>query len=360
MVFRITNDFSFFNLQLGDENSISRILSIFTAGIFETFLTVAYDEFTSVNKEYMKRRDFLRKTAAATLAAGTVMKFGNFSSLWAVENDAQADKPFDLVAVRNGEPEIMFDRAIESLGGMEKFVKPGMSVVVKPNIGWDVIPERAANTHPGLVKRIVEHCFQAGAKDVFVFDHTCDLWTACYSNSGIEQAVKSAGGTMMPGNVERMYQDVEIPGAERLKTAKVHELILNSDVFINVPVLKHHASARVTIAMKNLMGIVYDRRFWHRNDLQQCIADFCLFSKPTLNVVDAYRVMTRNGPKGVSEEDVVLTRNLLVSTDIVAVDAAATRIFGSEPDEIPHITIGHDMGIGNMNLQELSINRITI
>lgn len=308
----------------------------------------------------MKRRDFLQKTAAATLIAGTAFKFGGFSSLWSMEPSAANDKPFDLVAVRNGEPEAMFDRAIESLGGIGKFIKQGQSVVVKPNIGWDVVPERAANTHPGLVKRVVEHCFQAGAKDVFVFDNTCDLWTACYTNSGIESAVKSAGGKMIPGNIEKMYHEVQIPGGEKLKTALVHETILNSDVFINVPILKHHASARVTIAMKNLMGIVWDRRFWHRNDLHQCIADFCLFSKPTLNVVDAYRVLTRNGPRGVSEADVLLTRNLLISTDIVAIDAAATRVFGSEPDEIPHIVIGHDMGIGNMNLQQLSINRISL
>jgi uncharacterized protein (DUF362 family) len=308
----------------------------------------------------MKRRDFLRKTAAATITAGAALKFGSISSLWALETGTNNEKPYDLVAVRNGEPEAMFDRAIESLGGMSRYVKPGQTVVVKPNIGWDVIPERGANTHPGLVGRIVEHCFQAGAKDVFVFDHTCDLWTACYTNSGIEAAARRAGATMMPGNVEHMYHEVEIPGAERLKNAKVHELILNSDVFINVPVLKHHASARVTIAMKNLMGIIYDRRFWHRNDLHQCIADFCLYSKPTLNVVDAYRVMTRNGPRGVSEADIVLTRNLIISEDIVAVDAAATRVFGSEPDTIPHITLGHDMGIGNMNLQELNINRIAL
>jgi len=308
----------------------------------------------------MKRRDFIRKTAAATFAAGTAIKFGNISSLWSAPVSQNNQKPYDLVAVRNGEPAEMFDKAIESLGGLRNFVKQGQTVVVKPNIGWDVSPERAANTHPGLVKRIVEHCFQAGAKDVFVFDNTCDLWSACYKNSGIEQAVRDAGGKMVPGNLERMYHEVIIPGAERLKSAKVHEQILNSDVFINVPVLKHHASARVTIAMKNLMGIVWDRRFWHRNDLHQCIADFCLYAKPTLNVVDAYRMMTRNGPRGVSEADVVLTRNLIISKDIVAVDAAATRVFGSEPDSIPHIVLGHEMGIGNMNLQELSINRISL
>ncbi len=308
----------------------------------------------------MKRRDFLKKTTAATLAAGTAMKLGAISSLWASGSSASADKPYNLVAVRNGEPEKMFDEAIESFGGMGKFVKRGQTVVVKPNIGWDVSPERAGNTHPGLVGRIIEHCFQAGAKNVFVFDNTCDLWSACYTNSGIEAAVRKAGGTIMPGNVEKMYHEVQIPGAVKLKTAKVHELILNSDVFINVPVLKHHSSARVTIAMKNLMGIVWDRRFWHRNDLHQCIADFCLYSKPTLNVVDAYRVMTRNGPKGISNADVLLTRNLLVSQDIVAIDAAAARIFGAEPDEIPHIVLGHEMGIGNMDLQKLSIHRIAL
>lgn len=308
----------------------------------------------------MKRRDFLRKTAAVSLVAGAALKFGNLSSLWASETPSTNDYPYDLIAVRNAEPGPMFDKAIESLGGMGKFVKPGQSVVVKPNIAWDVSPERAANTNPDLVKRIIEHCFEAGAKEVFVFDHTCDLWTASYKNSGIEQAVKDAGGTMIPGNFKHMYQEVQVPGAVRLKTAKVHERILSSDVFINVPVLKHHASTRVTIAMKNLMGIVYDRRFWHRNDLHQCIADFCLYSKPTLNVVDAYRVMTRNGPRGVSEADVVLTRNLLVSSDIVAVDAAASLILGTEPDDIPHIVIGHDTGVGNMNLQELSIKRIRL
>jgi len=308
----------------------------------------------------MKRRDFIRKTAAATLAVGTTIKFGNISSLWSAPASQSNNKPYDLVAVRNGGPKEMFDRAIESLGGMGTFVKRGQTVVVKPNIAWDVIPERAANTNPDLVKRIIEHCIEAGAKEVFAFDHTCDLWTAAYKTSGIGEAVKEAGGKLVPGNFENMYHEVNIPGAERLKTAKVHELIMNSDVFINVPVLKHHASTRVTIAMKNLMGIVWDRRFWHRNDLHQCIADFCLYAKPTLNVVDAYRKMTRNGPRGVSEADVVLSRNLIISRDIVAADAAATLVLGPDPDSIPHIVMGHEMGIGNMNLTELHINRISL
>ncbi len=94
---------------------------------------------------------------------------------------------WDLVAVRGGEPDQMFDNAIAAMGGIQMFVPRGSNVLVKPNIGWDVPPERAGNTHPALVKRIVEHCLSAGAKNVTVFDHTCDNWTRTYRNSGIEK-----------------------------------------------------------------------------------------------------------------------------------------------------------------------------
>jgi len=273
---------------------------------------------------------------------------------------ADASKPYDLVAVLGGEPSEMFDKAIAAVGGMGKFVKKGQTVVVKPNIGWDTSPERGGDTNPHLVGRIIEHCFQAGAKDVFVFDNTCDEWGRCYKNSGIEDAVKSAGGKVVPGNTENYYKPVSVPKGKKLTEAKVHELILNSDVFINVPVLKHHSSAKLTIAMKNLMGIVWDRRYWHRNDLHQCIADFATWRKPDLNIIDAYRVMTRNGPRGVSEADIVIKKSLILSTDMVAADAAAAKIFGSEPSSIPYIKIAHEMGVGNMNLEELNIERIKV
>jgi len=151
---------------------------------------------------------------------------------------------------------------------------------------------------------------------------------------------------------------VQIPGGKNLTTAKVHELILDSDVFINVPVLKSHSSAKLTIAMKNLMGVVWDRKWWHKNDLHQCIADYATFRNPDLNVIDAYRVMKRNGPRGVSTEDVIRLDSMIISRDIVAADAAATKMFGLEPEDIPHISIAYEMGIGNMNLTELNINRI--
>jgi uncharacterized protein (DUF362 family) len=306
----------------------------------------------------MKRRDFLKKglfySSAAFLFTSTI---GRISPLFAQKPQA-AKGNFDLVAVKGDNPVAMYRRGIQEMGGMGKFVKKGQTVVIKPNIGWDVTPERAANTNPELIGAIVKDCYAEGARKVFVFDNTCDQWQKCYTNSGIEKAVIDNGGQMVPGNLERYYKEVSISGAKKLKTTKVHEQILNSDVFINVPVLKHHASTGLTIAMKNLMGAVWDRRWWHRNNLNQCIADFCLFCKPTLNIVDAYLVMQKNGPRGTSTSDLALMQNLLISTDIVAIDAASALIFGDQPDSIGHISIAAEMGIGNAELSKLNIQRV--
>lgn len=311
----------------------------------------------------MKRREFIRKSSAAAAFSGAALTVP-FNSLWATPLPLFPSSPllpFDLVAVKGGEPEVMFDQAIEALGGMQNFVKKGQKVVIKPNIGWDVSPERAGNTNPKLVKRVIEHCLEAGAKEVYVFDNTCDKWDKCYSNSGIEQAVKDAGGKMAPGNTENYYQTVEIPDGVKLKTTKVHELILNSDVFINMPILKSHSSARLTIALKNLMGVVWDRGYWHKNDLNQCIADYATYvKKPTLNIVDAYRVMMKNGPRGVSEADVTLMKSLIVSPDMVAVDAASAKLFGITPDDVPYIGIAESMGVGSAALDKLNVKRIIL
>lgn len=268
--------------------------------------------------------------------------------------------PYDMVAIKGGEAADMFDKGIASLGGMKQFVKPNQTVVIKPNIGWDSGPDRAANTNPDLVARIVEHCKRAGAKSVYVFDNTCAEGVRCYKMSGIEDAVKSAGGTMVSGRSEGYYQNVTLPNGVKLKTAKVHELILESDVFINVPILKNHGGSTLSIAMKNMMGVVWDREYWHRNDLHQCIADFAAFRKPDLNIVDAYRVMKRNGPRGVSVADVATMKYQIIAKDIVAIDAAASKVFGIDPKQVKHITLAEQLGAGTTNIDALKVNRISM
>jgi uncharacterized protein (DUF362 family) len=304
----------------------------------------------------MKRRDFIKKSAGAGLATGAALSFGGYNRLLA---SAPVTSKYDMVAVMGGEPDAMFDLAIMELGGMGAFVKKGQKVLVKPNIGWDVVPDLAANTNPRLVERVIKHCFDAGAKEVYVFDHTCDNWINCYKNSGIEKAAKSAGAKVVPGNSEKYYHPIDIPGGVKLKNAKVHELLLETDVFINVPILKNHNSTRMTCCLKNNMGVVWDRGFWHSNDLNQCIADYALYErKPALNIIDAYNVMVKHGPQGVSKEDLVQMKSQILTTDWVAGDTAAAKLLGVELERVEYLSIAEKMGLGTMNLDSLDIKKI--
>ena len=165
---------------------------------------------------------------------------------------------------------------------------------------------------------------------------------------------------MVPGDSERYYKQVEVVGGVKLKDMKVHELLLTSDVFISVPILKHHSSSKLSISMKNMMGCVWDRGFWHKNDLHQCMADFLRYKKPDLTIVDAYYVLKQNGPMGVSLDDVITMKSLIISKDIVAADSAATKFFGKDPAEINHIQIASAAGFGVMDISKLNINRINL
>ena len=308
----------------------------------------------------MKRRDFLKTSVVAGVALSL-----NFEGLQAAlsSNTVAVEQAPDLVAVMGGEPAVMLDKALEALGGIGKYIKKGQKVVIKPNIGWDRTPELAGNTNPELIKALVKKCFEAGAEKVTVFDHTCDNWQKCYETSGIAAAVKEAGGIIMPGNDEKYFKEVDIPNGVTLKKAKIHESLIEADAWINVPILKNHGGAKLSCAMKNMMGIVWDRRFFHQNDLQQCIADICtLEKKAVLNVVDAYRIMKTNGPRGRSESDVVLAKGLFISPDIVAVDTAAAKFF-NQVREMPLDTVGHlakgeALKIGTMNIDQLNVKRI--
>jgi uncharacterized protein (DUF362 family) len=307
----------------------------------------------------MKRRDFIRNSVGFGVLSGAALSFGKIDEIFAAESNSM-QLPYDLVAIKGGEAAEMFDKGIASLGGMKQFVKPNQTVVVKPNIGWDAPPERGANTNPQLVARIIEQCKMAGAKTVYVFDNTCSEWTRCYKMSGIEDAVKKAGGTMVTGSSESYYHAADIKGGKNLKKAKVHELILESDVFINVPTLKSHGGSKLSVCMKNLMGVVWDREYWHSNDLHQCIADFATFRKPDLNVVDAYRVLKRNGPRGVSVADVAVMKYQLMGKDMVALDAASAKVFGIDPKQVKHIGLAEQLGVGTSNIDGLKVNRITM
>lgn len=316
----------------------------------------------------MDRRDFLKRAAAlgALLAVDMTAAREAFAKNEPVVAKGNTASGENLVAIMGGEPAAMVDRMLAEMGGISKFVKKGQKVVIKPNIGWDRTPELAANTNPLAVGALVRQCVSAGAKEVLVFDHTCNDWRKCYQHSGIEEAVTKAGGKMIPGNDESYYVEVELPAGVKFKSTKLHKALLECDVWFNMPVLKHHGGAKMTCAMKNYLGINWDRRVLHNIDLQQCIADLNTWpKKPALHIVDAYRTLKANGPQGKGPDDVVLTKALFASQDPVAVDTASAKFFNQirtdiSLSDIRHIGNGEKLGLGTTNIDSLNVKRITM
>lgn len=305
----------------------------------------------------MDRREFI-KSATSTIAIGATTHA--FAEAPPADKTTQPVEKSDVVVVRNGEPVAMFRKGIDALGGMKAFVKPGQKVVVKPNAAWDKTPEEAANTSPELVAEIVRQAIAAGASEVIVFDNTCNNWRKSYETSGIEKAVTEAGAKMLPANLESHYVARECPKAKVMKKALIHKALIAADVVINVPILKNHGGAKMTSAMKNWMGVIWDRRYMHSNNLPQCIADLILYRKPDLNVVDAYRIMTANGPRGVSKADLMTPKYMILGTDPVAVDALSTKLMKYKLAEVPYLGIATEMGIGQSADDKINIMRLEV
>ncbi|MCX6030933.1 MAG: DUF362 domain-containing protein [Chloroflexi bacterium] len=259
------------------------------------------------------------------------------------------------------DPKELVRRAVAALGGIERFVKKGADVIVKPNVCTAYHgPEYASTTNPDVVAAIVQMCLAAGAKRVRVMDFPFGgTPQASYEISGIAAAVKAAGGEMEV--MSRMkYRDVEIPDGKRLKKWQVYGDIVDADLVINVPIAKDHSATRLTLGMKNLMGVVYDRNGMHSRGLDQCIADINSVVKPQLTIVDAIRILTANGPTGGSLDDVKRMDTIIASADVVAADAYATSLFGMKPADIGYIKYGAEMGLGKMDLKTVKVEEIAV
>jgi uncharacterized protein (DUF362 family) len=306
----------------------------------------------------MDRRDFLKKSAAIGFGMGLLILPKGLRS--AVTLAAQENSYPDLVALKGGTPRTMFERGMQEIGGMARFVKSGQTVVIKPNMSFDLSPEYGANTSPELVAAVVKQCKDAGARRILIIDHSLAHWERSSKNSGILEAARREGAVYAQAEREGYYQKVSVVGGKRLKETAIHEALLEADVFINVPVLKHHGGAGVSGSMKNLMGCIWDRRTYHSSGLQTCIADFLYVKKPNLNIVDAYRVVTRNGPGGGNLADVTQLGQMIISTDIVAADTAAFTLVGRSQGQVEHVRLAAEAGLGKMDLSKLKISRLSV
>jgi uncharacterized protein (DUF362 family) len=268
--------------------------------------------------------------------------------------------PPDLVVARGGEPEELVRRAMAALGGMERFVQPGYNVIVKPNIcvAYHTY-EYAATTNPWVVAGLVKLCWEAGAGRVRVMDYPFGgTPEEAYPRSGIQEQVLAAGGEMEIMSLFK-FLPTEIPEGRDLRSCDIYDEVLNADLVIDVPIAKHHGLARLTLAMKNLMGVIRDRPAMHSN-LGQRLADLASRVRPGLIVVDAVRILTANGPTGGNLNDVSKLDTVLATTDIVAADSYAATLFGLQPMDLDYVRAGAEMGLGRSDLNSLRIEEISL
>lgn len=301
----------------------------------------------------MHRRDFLKQVMLWSAGITTVIpSFRIVPELLALEKQpplvshAKGKDYYKLVA-----------RVLEPLGGIGRFVKTGENVVIKPNIAWDRNTDQAANTHPLVVKALVELCLDAGAQKVLVFDRTCNEERRCYVNSGIQETMQTIKDSRLkffhPDS--RKFVPVDIKRGKAVKRLEIYKDALEADTYINVPVAKHHSLSTLTLGLKNSMGVLGGNRGQMHHNLGQKLADLATVIRPKLTLIDATRILLRNGPQGGNTDDVEILDTVIASADPVACDAFATTLFNLQPEEIESTVAAYKLGLGEMDLSRMQI-----
>jgi uncharacterized protein (DUF362 family) len=304
------------------------------------------------------RRQFIKGSAAATFLPLLDSKLSFYGSV------AHASEEADLIIAKNGTPAQLLQAAITPLGGLGRFVKKEQRVVIKANIAWARTPEQACTNNPELFSALIKMCYDAGAKRVAIWDHTCDNYQFAFARSRLKETAQKAGADIFSGHGQNVYKRVDVPKGKKLKTVEVLRDVLEADVFINFPIPKHHFATELTLGLKNLIGIVWDMEQLHKIDLHQCVADINTIRKPDLVVVDAVRILTSNGPKGPGKTEDI--GEVIASTDIVAADAYCATFFKHprtgkpfKPEEIKFVKNAYDLGLGQIDLSKVRVKRVS-
>jgi uncharacterized protein (DUF362 family) len=304
----------------------------------------------------MNRRRFLRDVLLWSAGIGIQVPVLDLSTVC-----AQVIRP-DLAVVTGKSYSVLVEKAVEAIGGIGSLLKTGDSVVIKPNIGWDRNPEQGANTHPEIVRTLIKLVLDAGAAKVKIFDHTCNEKRRCYVNSGIQSVVADLGDSRvrLEHIDDRKFVPVDIRKGKSLTRWEIYKDALDADVYINVPVAKHHGLSRLTLGLKNSMGVIGGYRGSLHFGLGQKLADLATVIQPTLTVIDATRMLLRNGPQGGNVADVKIADTVIASVDPVAADAYATSLFGLEPEQIDSTVAAYEMGLGEMDLGKMRIHSLQL
>jgi len=310
----------------------------------------------------MKRRELLKTTGQAMALAAVTGNLGLFTSAcqsrvfrktrkpkpnFAVENDPRLP---NIILSRNVDNAFALAAALEAIGGIGRFIKPGEKVLLKPNLAWDRTPLQAANTSPRIVGEMVRQCRNAGAVDVIVTDYGGGNAERIFSRSGVREAVERNGGRMVVVSDDDFVED-DLNG-KFASACPVLKYVFEVDRLINMPIAKHHTLALGSAGMKNFFGAIGGRRDRLHSKIDQAIVDLGAYFRPTLTVVDATRVLVRNGPGGGSVSDVEVFDSVIVSTDQVSADARAAEFIAVNPREIGYLVLAAQQGLGEMDYRK--------
>ena len=264
-----------------------------------------------------------------------------------------------MVVSQGEDPRRLVQKAIEELGGIRRFVAPRDVVVVKPNIAWDRTPQQAANTNPDVVAEVVRLCRGAGAVRVIVTDVSTNEPRRCFQRSGIAEAARAEGAQVILPE-DRLFREVDLRGGV-LSEWPVLEPFLTADKVINIPIAKHHSLTGATLGLKNWYGILGGQRHRLHQRIHESLADLAAFLRPTLTIMDAYRVLLRNGPTGGNLEDVALKKTLIAGTDPVALDAWTAAAYWNLPAErLPYLQLAAERGLGTAAFETLRVKAVVL
>jgi uncharacterized protein (DUF362 family) len=265
----------------------------------------------------------------------------------------------DVVWVEGGEPKQLVSAAFQAFQGIERFISKGDVVVIKPNMGWDRAPQFAANTNPECVAAVVEACYEAGAKSVKLFDRTCNNALRCYKTSQIEKYASQVDAEVSHVR-DNKFKTVALKQGEILKEWSIYEDYLNADKIINIPIAKHHSLCKATLGLKNLMGVMGGERGEIHNKFEIKLIDITSNILPTLTIIDAYRILMRNGPVGGNLNDVKLTKALIMSPCTVTADKIGLELFGHQLEDVAYLKTAYSRKINRYEPDKLNLEKIKL
>ena len=300
----------------------------------------------------ISRREFIKIGTGAALAAllpGSLLK------------GERADGPH--IGVAEGDTSKLVRSAVDLVGGIDRYVKSGNVVCIKPNISFASNVDCGATTDPGIVKQMVELCLDAGASRIIILDHTIHEATLCVERSRIKEAIIDKKVSLVTPQQERQYAEITLPAGKEITQVEIAKAAQNADVLINMPTAKSHSATGVSLGLKSLMGLIWDRGYFHRVDLDRAIAELATVIKPDLTVIDATKALTTGGPGGPGKT--VTLNKVICGTDPVAVDSYTVGIAqwyrkSWTGNQVKHIKIAADLGLGEIDTAKMQIKQTRV